>query len=87
MIKDLKDLKKILKLCRSEGIAVIKIGDIEVHLGPEPLKKAQTSPNASVSPYSYPPNAITEDTRIELPDELTEEQLLMWSSQGHNEAL
>lgn len=79
-IKDLKDLKKLVKLCRDTGIDAIKIDGIEFALGraPQPTKIVQSYQAPS---HALLPNGITEDTKIEI-EELTEEQMMMWSSQG-----
>lgn len=87
LIKDLKELKKLLVLCRQQGVESIKIADIEFHLGKAPAKaykpqaEVLTDPlaNASVpKPNIY--NEISEVDKIEMPDELTDEQLMNWSS-------
>lgn len=39
MIKDLAELKKLLALCRKQGVKEIKFGDVSVVLGDLPPKK------------------------------------------------
>lgn len=36
MINDLSDLKKLLRLCRSQGVTEIKLGTIELKFGDMP---------------------------------------------------
>lgn len=38
MIKDLKDLQALLKLCRKQGIVEIKLGDAEIKFGELPKR-------------------------------------------------
>lgn len=40
MIKDIKELEKLLKLCRKQGVTEIKLGDVEFKLGELPIIKA-----------------------------------------------
>lgn len=77
-IDSLKDLEKLVKLCRKVGIDAIKIDNIEFALAHQPTKLKATT----IAPAAYAPGGITEDTRIDMPDELTQEQLLMWSAGG-----
>lgn len=85
-IDTIKDLEKIVKLCRKAGVDIIKIGDIEIVLD----KSFKTSPRRTKAVkqdiQGVPlPGGIDEATQIfssdiETPDELTEEQLLFGSS-------
>lgn len=87
---DLKQLKKLIQLCRQTGVESIKFEGIEMHLGPTPMIVRQT--RQSTGTYTEEP--ITESAfnktvahysmnqpqeRIAT-DELTEEQLMLWSS-------
>ena len=83
VIKDIKDLKQIIDLCRKTGVDSIKIDNVEMKLGPAPVK--YTTNKETSRPYT-PPGVITEDTQITT-DELTEEQLLFYSTtnQDYNE--
>lgn len=84
VIKDIKDLKQIIDLCRKTGIESIKIDNVEMHLGPAPIKYTTTTKS---TPKAYtPPGVVTEDTQITT-DELTPEQLLFFSvtNQDFNE--
>lgn len=40
MIKDLAELKKLLALCRKQGVKDIKLGDVSVTFGDAPRKEA-----------------------------------------------
>jgi hypothetical protein len=78
MIKDLKDLRKLIQLCRKEGVDIIKIGDIEMHIPAGPTKQAKPTkargvqlpkpPQGEMAPHEEPEN-----------DELTPEQMLFYS--------
>lgn len=74
---DIKEIKALIKLCRSTGVEHLKVGSVEIKLGDEPLliKKQVTKPEQVVT---Y--NQITEDTQIETFDALTEEQMLFYST-------
>ena len=74
VISDLKELEKLIKLCRKTGIDTISLDGITFSLGTQPQPMgANTKLNG---PY------ITEDTKI-LTSELTPEQLMFYSAQGH----
>lgn len=78
MVNSLKDLKKLIHLCRAQGVETIKVHGIEFTLGAEPEK--QTKATAPVKHYaSIAPGGITAETTIET-EELTEEQLLFYSA-------
>ena len=84
-INSLKELKKLLVLARQEGVESMKVDNIEFHLGRKAVGvKAPDlimDPLATASiptPKIY--NEVSENDKIEMPDELTEEQLLNWSS-------
>lgn len=70
MIKDLKDLEKLLKLCRKQGVKDIKLADISLSLGdlPQEASKALHDP---VNPLANFPQG-----------ELTPDQLAFYSSGG-----
>lgn len=78
-IKDVKDLKQIIDLCRKTGVQSIKVDNVEFHLGPEPIKYAKSTQKNTKSMDTFIPGVITEDTKITT-DELTAEQLLFYSS-------
>lgn len=73
MIKDLKELEKLLKLCRKQGVTEIKLGDIALTLGDLPTEKPEASIEEaeSTDPYANFPTGT-----------LTPEQLIFYSSGG-----
>ncbi len=92
-IDSLKDLKKLLQLCREQGVHSIKLDGMEFGLLPTVPAKAkrnsmkellnELSPEADIKIPQYTPIVTDgEPDQITMPDELTEEQLLNWSSQG-----
>lgn len=82
-INSLKELNKLMVLCRKRGIQSITVDGITFHMSdqtPEmgnPIRK-QGILTANNTPLS--PGGITEDTKISMPDELTEEQLMFYSA-------
>ncbi len=85
-IDDLKELKKLIQLCRLMGVEAIEVAGIKMNLGPTPViqkvTKAKTSSKTVEETTSYPPNGITAEMQIPN-DSLTEEQLLYYSSQSN----
>jgi len=77
-IDNLKELQKLINLCRKAGVDIIKVDGIELVLGKEPVK-ATTKVPKSILP-TIAPGGITEDTQIEMPDDLSPEQLLFYSA-------
>lgn len=83
-IESLKDLQKVIQLCRKTGVNSIKIDNVEFHLGAEP-RKVTTSvdygsdfPEANIRVPQFtgeidPPETIKTD-------ELTQEQLMFYSA-------
>jgi hypothetical protein len=85
-IENLKELQKLIALCRKTGVESIKVDNVEFHLGAAPRQASRPQPeilqdplaNVSVpKPNIY--NEVTEDTKI-ITDELTEEQLMYYSA-------
>lgn len=76
MIENLKDLQKLFKLCRAQGITDLKINGIEVSFGNLPTEHLSSDsdyvPGEIVDPYSKFPTG-----------ELTPEQLAFYSAGGH----
>ena len=73
MINNHADLKRLLKLCREQGVVEIKLCPVEIKLGDLPLdqfKIQEAEPNTS-SPYANFPQG-----------ELTPTQLIYYSSGG-----
>lgn len=89
-IKDLKDLKKLIATCRSLGVDAIEIDGIKmsIQLNYAPLKSNRTVAKAAKTTQnqSLAPGGITEDTSIQMPDELTQDQMLFWSANAEDQA-
>ncbi len=89
-IDNLKDLSKLIALCRKSGIDAIKIDNIELHLGKLPLKASSRpkavfqakAPEEDIQVPQFNGMPITEPKDDVETDELTEEQLLFYSAQG-----
>lgn len=83
-IENLRDLKKLIQLCRLTGVEAIEIGDIKMNLGPTPTiirsTKLKSEPNQTFT-TPYAPGGITAEIQIPT-DGITEEQMLFWSAQG-----
>ena len=73
MIKDLKELEKLLKLCRKQGVQNIKLGEIEFKLGDLPYVESR-----HIQGIDQP-----QDPLADFPQGvLTPEQLIFYSSGG-----
>lgn len=77
-IDTIKDLKKVIQLCRETGVDIIKVDGIELVLGSSPTPRPVKAHNSSTETFS---SNIGPNTPIETPDSPTEEQLLFYSSQ------
>lgn len=87
MIKDLKDLKKLIQLCRVEGLDSLRLNNIELKFGPLPEKykpKSKVIPEDTVFDpgqvpkyQQMPVQALVDKIAT---DEMTEEQALFGSS-------
>lgn len=93
MAIDLKELQKLIKLCRQTGVESIKVEGIEMHLGPTPtiitrtrstlLAPAATQADGGYGtmtgtlPIAHYTTNLPQDKIIT--DELTDEQLMLWS--------
>jgi hypothetical protein len=76
MINDLKDLKALLKLCRSQGVTDIELGTIKLKFGDMPTENGsqvayEQTEIESDNPYANFPSGI-----------LTPSQLAFYSSGG-----
>lgn len=78
-IKDIKDLKQIIDLCRKTGVQSIKVDNVEMHLGEAPSKPAAITQKRNKTTETFIPGVITEDTQITT-DELTADELLFYSA-------
>lgn len=73
MIENLKELEKLLKLCRKQGVTEIKLGTIELKLGELPFDSTNVKNLAEEVGDKYQ----------NFPDgELTPEQLMFYSAGG-----
>ena len=74
-LPDLKDLRKVIALCRSTGVRIIKIDNIEITLSDDapPTKPRGKAAKAAQGTSKYP------DVKFESGGP-TEEELLFWSS-------
>jgi hypothetical protein len=87
-VDNLKDLEKLLKLCRKQGVQSIRFDGVEVHLGdlPQPQRSLKAAfPEQTVNPKAYQdafdPGKIIVPTDLKVPtDEMTEEQMMFGSS-------
>lgn len=64
MIKDLKDLQSLLKLCRKQGVIELSMSDLVIKFGDLPLRKTGDTEES---------DEISSDT-------LTPEQLIFYSA-------
>lgn len=70
MIKDLKELEKLLKICRKQGVSDIKWGDVELKLGDLPRDGTESAEESfPVTPtdeellfWSSQPDPLTQGT-------------------------
>lgn len=74
MIESLKDLEKLLKLCRKQGVTEIKLGTVEFKLGDMPDERTGTLIEDELDPMSNFPKG-----------ELTPDQLMFYSAGGKPE--
>lgn len=92
-IENIKELAKVIALCRKQGVLAIKIDGIELQLSPtvNQVRAPQLTdfsndfPEAQVQVPKYSPIADASPDSVDMPDELSEEQLMFYSSQGHTE--
>lgn len=88
-ISSLKDLQKLIALCRKTGVDAIEVDNIKMNLGPDPIKKTRNM--KEYKEKYFPSTTITHDgvnenTKIDIPDvvetpdELTDEQLMFYSA-------
>jgi len=74
MIQNLKDLERLLKLCRKQGVTEVKLGDVELKFGDLP-PESRPSRDQDLIP--------TDNPYADFPDgELTPEQLMFYSAGG-----
>lgn len=68
-IESIRDLSKLIDLCRKKGVLDIAVDGVQLKLGDAPLKRNA----ASIEP----------DPSIKVEDEYTDEELMMWSAAPH----
>lgn len=73
-LKDLKELEKIIKFCRKNGITRIKEGVVELDIAPQALFPE--------SDYKKKKNLTLIDSPIETEKKYSDEDALFWSSAG-----
>lgn len=86
-ISSLKELQKLILLCRKTGIEAIEVDGVKMNLGPTPviIQNKRTKPTAPEQSFPvHTPGGITEEVQIPT-NGLTEEQLLYYSSGSNNE--
>jgi len=71
LIESLKELEKLLKLCRKQGVQKIKFDNVELELGDIPHEAGGSISNEINDPYKGFPTG-----------ELTPEQLMFYSAGG-----
>lgn len=91
-IKDIRDLKKIMKLCRESGVHTFRNEGMELIFTSEYIKpKASTFdyeafPEAGIRVPQFTPVNVqeteSENIRVDMPDELSEDQLLFYSAKA-----
>ncbi len=84
---ELKDLKKLILLCRQQGVQSIRFNGVELHLTDAPTRiDTRKYPDLTAKGQAEPlsPGGITEQTRI-ITEELSEEQLLFYSASGNSQ--
>lgn len=58
MIQNLKDLEKLLKLLRKQGVITFKMGEIDLKLGDlpvnRPFQESETAPEVDTDPIDDP---------------------------------
>ena len=80
-IDNIKELQKVIQLCRKLGVEVLKTDGVELVLGPAPEGKAARKYHSTLPTKAvFAPGGITEDTKV-LTDELSPDQMLFWSAQ------
>lgn len=80
-IDSLKDLDKLILLCRKRGIETVKIDNIEFRLS-DSLPQPKTQPKRSSFVTEASGSSVD---KILSPDALTEDQLLFYSAEGRSE--
>lgn len=86
-INSLKELDKLIALCRKRGVDSIKIDNIEFKLSEVVGKTSRSSNQVFIPQETYSPGGINENTKIDTPDELSPDQLLFYSAGAISETM
>lgn len=78
-VNTLSDLKKLLKLCRAEGVQAIKVDGLEIGLGALPVSASR--PKHAPYDLNLPPEATAQIINNIPTDEMSDEELLFYSVQ------
>lgn len=70
-VKTLRDLDKIISLCRKKGVKTLEISGIKFELGPEEPKSRYLKSKAKTS-----------SDQIDAPNPYSDMDIAMWSSTG-----
>lgn len=81
-INGLKDLAKIIALCRKTGVTSIEVDGIKLNLGPVSSKLSKATPRdmAIFDPGAIPSYTPSEPDAKIITDALSEEELMFYSS-------
>lgn len=88
-VSSLKDLKALIKACRQLGVNSIEVDGVKLVLGSLPIKERNSAidetafPEASIQVPKF--NGPVADPETPETEGLTEDQLMFYSAQGHNE--
>ena len=94
-ISNLKDLQKLIALCRRTGVQQIRVDGIELYIGEEPVKVShsrQKKENVTneLHQVTLTPGGVTEQTKIPAVasdwEAMTDEQKLFWSARPEDPA-
>lgn len=84
IIKTVKDLEKLIKLCKKQGIPAIKVGNIEFTLpqsaNTKPAIDPEVFPEANIKVPAYNGVKTSLEPDAIKTEELTEEQLMFYSA-------
>lgn len=80
-IDTLKDLQKLIQLCQKTGVEAIKIDGIEMAI--KPLSTVKRAARRLKTQAVTTDGTQDVSDLVDMPDELTPEQLLFYSAQGH----
>lgn len=86
-INSIKDLDKIMQLCKKRGIKSIKIDNLEFTISEDHIPTPKLKQAKHIPSETYTPGGIGPDTKIDMPDELTPEQLLFYSAASTSEQM